>query len=237
MRLALGIAAFLLWATGSGYWYACKVKGACNDSPAKVVLGEEGTPEEDVGGNGNSGSTASIGALSDNGEGETTASEEGEEAIEETSLESELPEETDEETEERFDGGETVAVATLSEAVPGDLLKKRTVLFSFAKPLMNNRADLNEYLDAASEYLRRNPGAKVRITGYTDDTAARENNLKLGQRRAEAVAELFRERGVSDDQLELISKGEQDPVASNDTREGRQRNRRAELQLIDHSEN
>ena len=46
MRLMIGIVAFLIWAGGSGYWYACKIKGACNDSPQEVMTQGGGEPEQ-----------------------------------------------------------------------------------------------------------------------------------------------------------------------------------------------
>ena len=42
----IGIVAFLIWAGGSGYWYACKIKGACSDSPQEVMTQDGGEPEQ-----------------------------------------------------------------------------------------------------------------------------------------------------------------------------------------------
>ena len=115
---------------------------------------------------------------------------------------------------------------------PQALLVVKSLRFSFARPIMENKAGFKAYVEEMSNFLKANSQYKVGITGFTDDTAARQNNLKLGMRRAEAVADMFRLAGVAEGQMTIASRGEENPVATNETRAGRKQNRRAEIKLI-----
>jgi len=71
----------------------------------------------------------------------------------------------------------------------------------------------------------------MRVEGHTDTTGAEEYNLMLSQRRAQAVADYIVSQSyrVTSSDIEIVGKGESDPVASNDTREGRAQNRRVDI--------
>lgn len=87
-------------------------------------------------------------------------------------------------------------------------------------------------LRAAAALLKRlPPGAVIEISGYTDNTGADEVNIPLSQRRAAAVRSTLVDEGV--DPAELLAKGygSANPVAPNDTAEGRFRNRRIEYRV------
>ncbi|MCX7898985.1 MAG: OmpA family protein, partial [Methylocystis sp.] len=86
-------------------------------------------------------------------------------------------------------------------------------------PLLNRLAAL----------LKRCPDAKVEISGYTDNVGPDVSNQKLSQRRAEAVRDYLKGQGVRGDRLTAIGRGSANPVASNDTEEGRAENRRIEF--------
>lgn len=115
--------------------------------------------------------------------------------------------------------------------LPADLQKPHTVLFAFAGPQPENPAAFANYLDQIASFLKSHPGKKALIRGYTDDTAARENNIKLAQRRCDVVVGLLFERGVKDGQIATEPLGEVDPVATNDTPEGRRLNRRVVISI------
>jgi outer membrane protein OmpA-like peptidoglycan-associated protein len=70
---------------------------------------------------------------------------------------------------------------------------------------------------------------RLRVTGYTDSIGSEAYNLRLGERRAESVERCLVERGVGADRITVRSLGEADPVASNATEDGRQKNRRVEV--------
>ncbi|MFO7654469.1 MAG: OmpA family protein [Candidatus Krumholzibacteriia bacterium] len=85
-------------------------------------------------------------------------------------------------------------------------------------------------LDQLAAAVRRFPEATIRLEGHTDDTGAREANLRLSRRRAEMVAgELARRLGVPPDTVETVGMGPDHPIATNATAEGRARNRRIDL--------
>ncbi len=72
----------------------------------------------------------------------------------------------------------------------------------------------------------------IEIAGYTDNVGTDEANLKLSQERADAIRDYLMKRGVS--HLKIIAKGygEADPVATNETPEGRKLNRRTEIHIL-----
>jgi outer membrane protein OmpA-like peptidoglycan-associated protein len=77
------------------------------------------------------------------------------------------------------------------------------------------------------------PFATAQINGHTDSVGTEEYNLALSDRRAKAVFDYLTSRGVSPDRLKSKGWGESDPIAPNDTAEGRQQNRRVMLDRTD----
>lgn len=81
-------------------------------------------------------------------------------------------------------------------------------------------------------YLARNPQVRIRIIGHTDNVGKDEANQKLSEGRAEAVKKDLIERGLTPDRLESEGRGESQPIDTNDTEEGRQNNRRVEIEIL-----
>jgi outer membrane protein OmpA-like peptidoglycan-associated protein len=84
-------------------------------------------------------------------------------------------------------------------------------------------------LDDVVRLMRDNPNLRIVAVGHTDSVGSDAYNLKLGQRRARAVADYLTSQGVSPSRLDVRSEGESRPVASNATAEGRAENRRVEI--------
>jgi OmpA-OmpF porin, OOP family len=85
-------------------------------------------------------------------------------------------------------------------------------------------------LKMIAEMLKQNNSLKVYIVGHTDMTGSLEYNLELSRRRAEAVVkELVNAYGISYDRLKAMGVGPLCPIATNQSKEGRQLNRRVEL--------
>ena len=80
--------------------------------------------------------------------------------------------------------------------------------------------------------LEKNPTLRVEIQGHTDNTGTEEYNQALSERRADAVKNYFVEKGIAKDRLSTKGFGLSQPVASNDTVEGRFQNRRVQLKPI-----
>jgi OOP family OmpA-OmpF porin len=94
--------------------------------------------------------------------------------------------------------------------------------------------DPNPILDRVLEILRGCHGVKVEIHGHTCWIGTEEYNMKLGMRRAESVkAYLISHDGIDADNLFPKSFGESQPMATNETREGREKNRRVEFHVVD----
>jgi len=86
-------------------------------------------------------------------------------------------------------------------------------------------------LDSVATVLQEYKSTLVTVAGYTDSTGAAEYNQKLSEKRATTVALYLHSRGVAGERLAAIGHGEAHPVATNDTAEGRSRNRRVEITL------
>ncbi len=94
-------------------------------------------------------------------------------------------------------------------------------------------ADSKLTLDKVAESLKAYPDVRVEIGGHTDEQGDATHNYQLSQQRAQAVMDYLQARGVDGSQLKAKGYGEKNPVASNDTKEGRAENRRVELKKID----
>ncbi|BBM66234.1 membrane protein [Vibrio alfacsensis] len=84
-------------------------------------------------------------------------------------------------------------------------------------------------LSTTIELMNTYPQAQVEITGYSDTTGSEAYNQALTEKRAEAVAEQFKAEGIAAERMTVKGMGEANPVASNETREGREENRRVEV--------
>jgi OOP family OmpA-OmpF porin len=84
-------------------------------------------------------------------------------------------------------------------------------------------------LQEAVLIMKKNPDLKVEVDGHADSTGAAAYNMTLSEKRAEAVKKHFVDQGIDPDRLTTKGFGITKPAASNDTREGRAKNRRVEL--------
>lgn len=89
-----------------------------------------------------------------------------------------------------------------------------------------------EALSDLADFLRENPGVSIRITGHTDAVGSDASNMRLSIGRAKAVRANLISRGIDADRIEYDGKGKTEPVATNDTEEGRAQNRRVEFEII-----
>ncbi|MGH1536482.1 MAG: peptidoglycan-associated lipoprotein Pal [Gammaproteobacteria bacterium] len=82
---------------------------------------------------------------------------------------------------------------------------------------------------AAAETLTTNPAAQLRLEGHADERGTREFNLALGEQRAQTVRDLIMLQGVSGNQLDIVSYGEEKPAVVGSGEESWQQNRRVEI--------
>ena len=84
-------------------------------------------------------------------------------------------------------------------------------------------------LDTQAQFLSANQTARVLVAGHTDERGSREYNMSLGERRAAAVRSYLLSKGVNQANVEIVSFGEERPVATGSGEEAWSQNRRAEL--------
>src|SRR5205085_6586482 len=86
-----------------------------------------------------------------------------------------------------------------------------------------------EKLAKVSGILLAYPGLKIQVEGHTDSIGTDAYNQTLSEHRAGEVRSYLVAQGVPENSVTAVGYGKADPVASNDTSEGRQRNRRVEM--------
>jgi outer membrane protein OmpA-like peptidoglycan-associated protein len=103
------------------------------------------------------------------------------------------------------------------------------ILFPFnsTEILPAGRANLQELANSLQKYAT----SDVLIVGHTDSVGTDAYNMDLSQRRADAASSYLQSLGVSSARIRTSGRGETEPVQSNDTEEGRQRNRRVEVAI------
>ena len=108
------------------------------------------------------------------------------------------------------------------------VLSDDALKFPLGKATLSPEAESR--LSAFAERLKgENKNVYVEVQGHTDATGSPEGNMRLAQDRAETVRRYLNKQGVALNRIATIAYGEDEPVAPNDTREGRAQNRRTEF--------
>jgi len=102
--------------------------------------------------------------------------------------------------------------------------------FEVDSDIFKPKSQCKLYADSVKIYLAENKGKSLTIVGHTDSQASNDYNQDLGQRRAENAKKYFEELGVKAE-INAVSMGETQPVATNKTPQGRQKNRRVNFKL------
>lgn len=127
----------------------------------------------------------------------------------------------------------------LQQNIPGAVVQRvgEGITVTFASGLLYDfdsdvvRAEARKNLRALASSLDKYPGSDILIVGHTDQVGPASYNQGLSERRASAAANYVISQGVTRDRLSTRGMGETDPVATNDTELGRQRNRRVEVAI------
>jgi outer membrane protein OmpA-like peptidoglycan-associated protein/tetratricopeptide (TPR) repeat protein len=124
----------------------------------------------------------------------------------------------------------------LNEAIPPtkkveiEPMVLRNIFFETA------RAELlpasQEEINYLYKLLEDNPSIKIQLSGHTDNVGSDSDNLSLSQKRAESVKAALTSRDIVESRIQALGLGESQPLASNETPEGRAQNRRTELLII-----
>lgn len=94
------------------------------------------------------------------------------------------------------------------------------------------RPEHYDYLNRMARVLGGIHDLRVKVIGHTDAVGTDEYNIGLSERRAQAIRDYFKEQGIPAQKLEIEFKGEREPVDSNSTAAGKQRNRRVDFKFI-----
>lgn len=113
------------------------------------------------------------------------------------------------------------------ETERGLVLTLDSILFELNKATLKSGSERS--VEKLAEFLKSYPDRNLLVEGFTDSTGEESYNQQLSRDRAEAIQSELIAKGVSPDRIEIKGYGEQFPVATNDTRAGRQMNRRVEV--------
>jgi OOP family OmpA-OmpF porin len=123
------------------------------------------------------------------------------------------------------------AVVDLDGCEVEAVIELEGVYFDFDKATIKPEGKV--VLNEAAALLQKHERVVVEVAGHTDSTGSDEYNQGLSERRANAVKDYLTAQGVTATRLSARGYGESQPVASNDTKEGRAENRRVELIVLD----
>jgi outer membrane protein OmpA-like peptidoglycan-associated protein len=105
------------------------------------------------------------------------------------------------------------------------------ILFAFDSAKVNPGAEA--IVSKIAGMMEDHPTLELAVVGYTDNTGDFNYNLGLSKRRADAIVNLLVKDGIAKDRLAGVGVGPLNPIASNDTEQGRAENRRVELVIIE----
>ena len=118
----------------------------------------------------------------------------------------------------------------LSPIKKGEVFIVKNLFFATNKTRILKTSE--EALQDLYMYLARNPQVRIKIIGHTDNVGKDAANQKLSEGRANEVMKDLIDRGIAADRIEAEGRGESQPIDTNDTEEGRQNNRRVEIEIL-----
>lgn len=110
---------------------------------------------------------------------------------------------------------------------PSSPLSQRVLYFELDSSQISD--EQREIISAHARFLRQNPNVNVVLEGHADERGTREYNLALGERRAQVVQRLLQVQGATSNQIQVISFGEERPVALEHNESAWHLNRRVEI--------
>lgn len=120
--------------------------------------------------------------------------------------------------------------AGLHKIKAGEKVALRNIFFETNSSTLKPESDVE--LETILHFLKENPAVKIEIEGHTDNVGKPETNLHLSTQRAKAVYESLLGKGIDKTRLSYKGFGETQPLATNDTEEGRAQNRRTEFRVL-----
>ena len=124
-------------------------------------------------------------------------------------------------------------ISTLRATRGGQGMQMSLDDLAFAPGQSELRVEAGDSLAKVTEFVRQDPSKLIRIEGHTDSTGSANANQVLSQKRAEAVRDALQRAGVDPSRMTAVGVGAEQPVASNETTEGRAKNRRVDIILVE----
>jgi outer membrane protein OmpA-like peptidoglycan-associated protein/tetratricopeptide (TPR) repeat protein len=125
---------------------------------------------------------------------------------------------------------EVVKDVALKNIAVGSKIILKNIFFDFDKATL--RPESTNELERLTKLLNDVPTLKIEISGHTDSKGADAYNKTLSNNRAKAVVDYLITKGIAADRLTSVGYGEEQPISTNDTEEGRQLNRRTEFKIL-----
>ena len=123
------------------------------------------------------------------------------------------------------------ADAAAAAAARAEAMRALTAVIYFDLDRADITDDSRAILDAKLPLLTSNAGVRIRIAGHADSRGSDEYNIALGQRRAAAAKRYLTGRGIADNRIDIVSFGEERPVATGMDEASYSQNRRAEFEI------
>ncbi|MCK5839531.1 MAG: OmpA family protein, partial [Bacteroidales bacterium] len=112
----------------------------------------------------------------------------------------------------------------------GEKVILKNIFFEFGKAVLTSDSYIE--LGRVLKLMSTNPGLRIEISGHSDNVGSYAYNQKLSEQRAKAVVDYLVSLGIDPDRLEYVGYASSQPVATNDTEEGRAKNRRVEFKIL-----
>ncbi len=122
------------------------------------------------------------------------------------------------------------AEAEVEKSEVVELADRAIILFPYNSVQKDADPAIDNYLNDLAKRLQTT-NETVTLTGHTDSDGTETYNFNLGQQRAQVIRDILIRKGVKRAQIKVLSKGETQPVASNETEAGKHQNRRVEVEL------
>ncbi len=118
----------------------------------------------------------------------------------------------------------------LSKMNVGSKMILRNIFFDYASDVIKDESIAE--LERVFGLLNDNPNMRIEISGHTDNQSSLETNIKLSSARAKAVVDYLVKKGIAANRLESKGYAFSQPIASNDTEDGKKQNRRVEFKIL-----